>query len=115
MNANPTSGPMKKRKIHHARAASSSRHSLRTSARSQRLREGKEHLFEIAGAGRGRELVARAFAADPARAQEDEAIADARRVRELMNREHERPASGRDLAEHGRDLAALPQVEAVER
>src|SRR4051812_4811662 len=112
MKVTPTSGPIASSSTHQAGEATSSRYSLAIShekdetAETAELaepklfsavlavsavpssRERKEHLFEIAGGGaaRGglrRQLVERALAADPAAAQQDEAIADARRVLDL--------------------------------
>src|SRR5258708_38106114 len=87
------------------------------------LCECKNHLFEIvacaaAAAARGRhggQLLARAFAPCAAAAQQYEAIADARRVPNLMNRQEHRPAHGGVGAQRLRHLAALTQIEAVER
>ena len=88
---------------HHARDASSSRHSFASSQREGAdLRERKEDLFEIV-AGRSRrarrrerrQLVERAFAAHAAAAQQHEAIADARRVADLMDRQEQRAAGRR--------------------
>src|SRR5882672_1261861 len=97
MKVTPTSGPIASSSTHHAAEATSSRYSLAISHEKEESavpssREGKEHLFEIAGRGaaRGglrRELVERSLAADPAAAEQDEAIADARRVLDLMNRQ----------------------------
>ena len=68
------------------------------------------------GARRERgELVERALAADPAQTQQDEAIADARGVVDLVNREEERAAGGGVLTQRRRHVAALPEVEAIER
>src|SRR5262249_1646323 len=84
-------------------------------------RERKEHLFEVAagrGAARGgerRQLLQRPFAASSSAAQQHESIARARRIADLMNRQEHR-ASGRCVrAQRLRRVAALPQVEAVER
>src|SRR5436853_5838095 len=116
MKVTPTSGPIASSSTHQAGEATSSRYSLAMSHEKEKtaegaenaepnvfsalsacspvfsLRKSKEHLFEIAGGGaaRGglrRQLVERALAADPAAAQQDEAIADARRVLDLMNRQ----------------------------
>src|SRR6266511_2250653 len=83
--------------------------------------ERKEDLFEIRGRGRRphpcprRELGDRAFAADATVAQEDETIADARGVGDLVDRQKQRPPGLRVRAQRGRQLARLAQVEAVER
>ena len=104
MNETPTSGPMSRHITHQARDASSSRHSLASShrygARRRASREGKKHLLRgrgsvgawSRGSDRCGELVERAFAAHAARAKQHEAIADARRLADLMNREEQRPA-----------------------
>src|SRR5258707_11274959 len=126
MKVTPTSGPIASSSTHHARDAISSRYSFTTSQRKEEktaedakaaettafsafsalsgvfssLREGKEHLFEIARrcaarCGLRRELLERAFAADRSAADQDEAIAHPRRVLDLMDREEHRPALGR--------------------
>src|SRR3954463_10358709 len=123
MKVTPTSGPIASSSTHQACDATSSRYSFSTSQRKEKTAESaenaepndfsapsacsavasgerKEHLFEIAGRGaaRGglrRELVERSLAADPSAAEQDEAIADARRVLDLMNRQEHRPAGRR--------------------
>src|SRR6185503_18561208 len=96
---------------------SSSRHSFSISQTNGVLRKGKEDVFQIRGVGadaRG-ELRQRALAADAAGAEQDKAIADARGVADLVNRQEQR-APGRGVrAERGADLARLAQVEPVER
>ena len=62
-----------------------------------------------------RQLVERAFAAHASAAQQDEPIADARGVADLVDREEERPPGGGVRAQRGADLARLPQVEPIER
>src|SRR5262249_54863498 len=99
MNETPTSGPIAASITHHARDTISSRHSLPSShpyavhEKPRALCEGKEHLFQIRGTRRVlrarrecRQLVQRSFAADAAGAQQDEAIAHARRFVDLVNR-----------------------------
>jgi hypothetical protein len=54
------------------------------------------------------------FPGDSARRQQDQPVADARGVGELVNREEERPAFRRGGAKYALDLASLPQVQAVE-
>src|SRR5579859_3375526 len=96
MKETPTSGPMAMSSTHQDREASSSRASLATS-QATGLRERKEDLFEIvAGAiGFGGEFGDGAFAADASAAEEDEAIAEAGGVGDLVDREEQRsPASG---------------------
>src|SRR5450631_3560652 len=124
MKVTPTSGPIASSRIHHAREATSSRYSFATSHEKDEtaegaeiaepnvcsaisaistvgsLGEGKKHLFEVAGrcapgGGLSRELVERTFAADRPAAQQDEAIAHACRVLDLMNRQKHRPAGRR--------------------
>src|SRR4051812_13880934 len=108
MNDTPTSGPMTIRSTHHAREASSSRHSLSSSQMKGGLRERKEELLERRRrrqrGRRGsalREIRDGAFAADAAAAQQDEAIAHARGVADLMNRQEQRASAGRVLAQRG--------------
>src|SRR6202048_1753393 len=145
MNDTPTSGPIATSSTHYAREATSSRYSFATSQRKEETAEGdeiaepnirsalcacsavpslcerKKHLFEIvAGAAAARrshggQFLARAFATRAAAAQQHEAIADARRVPNLMNRQKHRPAHGGVGAQRLRHLAALTQIEAVER
>src|SRR3954469_10727343 len=82
--------------------------------------ERKEHLFQIGGGftarpGLRRQFVERAFAANPSPTQQDEPIADALRILDLVNRQEHRPA-GRGVRAQGlRDIAALPEIETVER
>ena len=85
----------------------SSRHSLSQQPANGGLREGKDDLLERrppAGApARGRQTLAsschRAFAAHAAAAEQHEAVADARGVADLMDREEQRAARGRVLAQ----------------
>src|SRR5439155_10249944 len=143
MNVTPTSGPIATSSTHHDRDARSSRVSLRSNQRKataedaeigekkvfsafsafsavKRSRERKEHLFEVAarrGAARGgerRQFRQRPLAASASAAQQHEAIADARGVADLVNRQEHRAPGRRVRAQRLRDLAALPQVEAVE-
>src|SRR5258708_15370016 len=107
MNDTPTSGPIATSSTHHAREATSSRYSFATNHDQDETAEGavpslcecKKHLFEIVARaaaaprrGHSGQLFARAFAARAAAAQQHEAIADARRVTNLMNRQEHRPA-----------------------
>src|SRR5579872_5108404 len=97
MNDTPTSGPISSSIVHHARDATSSRHSLASSQKkaARPLCERKEDLFQVGRSAvavtrrGGGERVERPFAAHDAVAQEHEAIADPRRVADLMNREDE--------------------------
>src|SRR5262252_7053524 len=115
MNEMPTSGPMSASITHQARDASSSRHSLASSHanRSTALTAGlgprKHGLLEIAA-----QLVDRAFPFDASAAQQHEAIAHAGGVRDLVNRQEQRPPRRRVIAERRADLARLPKVEPVE-
>src|SRR5262245_55558386 len=142
MNVTPTSGPIANSSTHHARDDTSSRYSLSSrcakgakEAKDAKTElflvllaisallascERKEHLFQIGGRNAVRrrhrgQLVERPFAADPPAAQEHEAIADARRVGDLVDRQHERAARRRVRAQNARHVAALTQVQAVER
>src|SRR5712691_3507725 len=106
-----------------ARPLRISRNSLASSRRSGACAsidvsgERKKHLFE----SRGRQiraltkLLERAGAAHAPGGQQDEAIADALRVSELVDGEDERAAVRGDLAQRAGDRARLAQIEAVER
>src|SRR5690349_12295140 len=100
MNDTPTSGPMSTSITHQERDAISSRHSLARSQRHGDLGERKKHLLEIGGmapdapGGYGRQLVVRAFAGDPAVAEEHEPIADPGGIADLMDRQNYRAAAG---------------------
>ncbi len=84
MNDTPTSGPIASSRIHQAREATSSRHSLRSShtkaATYVSARNTSSRSPDDAEAPRARrerrQFVDRAFAAHAAAAQQDEAIAD---------------------------------------
>src|SRR5258706_13518204 len=145
MNVTPTSGPIATSSTHHARDDTSSRYSFATSQRREETAEDaelaepnfcsalfacsavpssgkrKKDLLEIAACaaaarrGHGGELLQRPFAARAAAAEQHEAIAHARRVANLVNRQEHRPARRRVGAQRLRHLAALAQVEAVER
>jgi hypothetical protein len=60
-------------------------------------------------------VVQRALAADVPSAEEHEAIADAGRVGDLMDRQEQRAAASRLRAERRRNLAALSKVQPLER
>src|SRR5438034_10480848 len=86
------------------------------------LGEGKKHLLQIRGrrsgpaTGRLRgQLVERPLAARAAAAQQNEAIAHACGVGDLMNGEEQRPSLRRVPSKRLRHLSALAQIEAVER
>src|SRR5689334_9534316 len=118
MNETPTSGPIRTSRTHHARDASSSRHSLSSSQTNGRLRERKEQLFQVRRSrrvGALGELGNGAFAAHAAAAQQHEAVAYACGVGDLMNREEQRATVGGMIAQRGAHVTRLPQIEAVER
>src|SRR5690242_18589819 len=118
MKAWPTSGPRRTRSTSHAHDAASSRRSLSSRRRhGASLGEGKKDLLDIrAGASGARpQLVERSLANDASIAQEHEAIANARGVVQLMDREEERTAGGRYATQEGAHLAGLPEVQSVER
>src|SRR5262245_4264013 len=142
MNVTPTSGPIAKSRTHHAREDASSRDSLsRRNAKAAKgakaekgevffagsailavfaLRERKKNLFEIrrryAVRRRHRgQFVERPFAPYAPAAQQHEAIAHARGVRDLMNRQHQRAPRRRVRPQRPRHVAALAEIEAIER
>ena len=63
----------------------------------------------------GAKLLERSFAGDSASAEQHETIADARGVRELMDRQKQRASRGGVFAQHAHDVARLPEVQSVER
>ena len=80
------------------------------------LGERKEHLFEIPGRfGKSRQLRNRAFTTNLAPVEQDEAVAEVRRVANLVNGEEERAAARAVRTQSERDVAGLAQVEAFER
>src|SRR3954468_13710825 len=101
MNACPTSGPTASIVSQNAREAKSSPRSLRS-----RTLKCKEDLFEIA------ELRRRSGRNDFPVVQQQQSIADARRILQLMDREDERAF---DLAQQLHRRADLLEIEAVER
>src|SRR3954468_102264 len=111
MKDTPTSGPISTSITHQVRDESSSRHSFSISQANGDLRERKEDLFKrrrtrrIRGARRRmlRELVDGALAADAPAAQEHEAVAHARGVGNLVDREEQRAALCRMIAQRGAD------------
>src|SRR3954466_9191796 len=118
MKACPTSGPRRTRSTSHAQDAASSRRSLSSRRRQgASLGEGKEDLLDVrAGpAGACPQLVERSLADDASVAEEDEAIADARRVVQLMNGEEQRASGRRHPAQERTHLADLAEIESVER
>src|SRR5579871_5318346 len=99
MNDTPTSGPMATSITHQARAATSSRASFSRSHEKPDLRERKKRVLERAGVRARRDVVEQALAAHAAAAQQHEAIAEACRVRDLVNGEKKRPAVARERSE----------------
>src|SRR5215471_7681339 len=94
MNDTPTRGPISRRKTHHARETTSSRHSLSSSHKNADLRESKKHLFEVrvrnqmtACFRERRKLRESAFTTYLASAQEHEAITDAGSIGNLVDRQ----------------------------
>src|SRR5215831_10006002 len=105
MNDTPTSGPMSTSITQKERDVMSSRHSFRSS-HFQASREGKEDLFEIrrqaaprALLGKRSERIESSFGGNPAAAQQHEAVADLRRVSDLVDRQKEGPIRGDMLAQ----------------
>src|SRR5581483_1357589 len=115
MNDTPTSGPIATSITHQERDATSSRASFSTSHEKADLRERKEGALEGVGLRAAGDLAERPVTAHAAAAEQDEAVAPAGRVGDLVDREEERPAARREPAERGADLARLLQVESVER
>src|SRR6185503_5156314 len=109
MNDTPTSGPIRASITHQARDASSSRHSFSINQANGALRKLKENFFKTRRMrGRRRdsstEFLDGTFADHAAAAQEDETIADASRVADLMNRKKQRASRRGMVAERGADL-----------
>src|SRR5689334_3935869 len=98
---------------HQAREARSSR----ASRRSKALSEREEHLLHagLGETGTVAQLVQRALAHGLAVGEQHEAVAGARGVVELVDREEERAALRRLGAQKPDHLAGLAQVEPVER
>src|SRR6476620_11345864 len=117
MKQTPVRGPIASSSTHQEREKTSCLHSLDSSQKKARLREGKEHLFEIVVARPGQrlQLGKRPLAADPSIAQQYEAVAQRGGVGDLVNGEEQRAPVRRVRAESGRNFAGLPQVQAVER
>src|SRR3954465_4778810 len=114
MKDTPASGPMHSSSTHQDRETISSRHSFSRSQKKGGLRERKEDLFQIlrrrrgtARGGQRRKFGDCAFAAYSAAAEQDEAVADARGLADLVNGEEERAPAGGVPAEGGRDIACL--------
>src|SRR5262245_31763070 len=120
MNACPTRRPTTTSSSQYERDAASSRSSFASSQRAipRALREGKKDLLEprVALKTRARaQLGHRPFADDTPAAEQDQTIADSLRVRQLMDREKERPSERRELAERTHHFARLAEIESVER
>src|SRR4051794_29173054 len=93
MKETPTSGPMARSSTHQDFEEASARHSFSRSHGIGGLRERKEDLFQAAGSsgdiprrGQCGEFLDRAFTADAAAAEEYEAVAETRRIADLVNR-----------------------------
>src|SRR5581483_11906055 len=115
MNDTPTSGPIASSMTHHERDATSSRTSFSSSHEKADLRERKKGVLEGVRLRAARDLVQRAFAAHAPFAEQHEAIAESRGVRDLMDREKQR-ATGRGVqSKCAADLARLAQIESIER
>src|SRR4029078_9566105 len=103
MHDTPISGPITSSMTHQARDASSSRHSLRSSQTNgpptRRRRKLRPRKNEILG-----KLCDLADVADPAGAEQHEAIADAERVVDLVDGEKERPSRRSVTADAGGGL-----------
>src|SRR5262249_6185446 len=109
MNAWPTRSPTTTRSSQYERDAESSRSSFASSQRPV-LGERKKHLFEpgvVLKAGSRTQLGHRSLAHDAPTAEQHEAIANARRVGELMDREKKRAPERRELAERAHHVARL--------
>src|ERR1700720_4211162 len=120
MKLYPTSGDSSSSRTHRELPVASSRISLRSTGPmgARGSCEGKEDLFQSAACwqpGRDGQLGQRADAFHEAAAQEDEPIAYALGIAELVYREHERAAINRFIAQQAHDFAGLTQIEAVER
>src|SRR4051812_34919647 len=121
MKETPTSGPMNRSSTHQELDQTSSRHSFSSSHRNGGLGERKEDLLQVferqgcaASAGHLCQLLDRAFAANMPAAEEHEAVAEAGRIADLVDREEQSPASGGMGAQGGGDVAGLAEIEAVE-
>src|SRR5258705_304161 len=120
MNANPISGPMTTSMTHHARDATSSRHSLHSNHRKAALCKRKKHLFQIPprwpGPARARErgqILHGALAANPPSTEEHETVADTGRVGDLMDRQEQGSPPRRVGAKRCGNLAALSKIQSI--
>src|SRR5437870_12658544 len=109
----PTNAPTTMSRNQNDLDAASSRSSCASSQRSAPwLGEGKKDLLEatglvVADGGRDPQLVDRTFTGDAASAQEDETVADALGVAELVDREEQRAPRVLVLAQQHHDVARL--------
>src|ERR1039458_6809305 len=113
----PTRGPIMRRSSQKAREAISSRNSLAASQRN--LREGKEDLLQpgvgrLTQTGKGTQFGKRAHAHHAAAAEQHQAVAHARGIHQLVNRDEQRAAAPGDGAQERHDVAGLAKVQAVE-
>src|SRR5258707_806152 len=120
MKLYPTSGDSNSKRTHRELPMASSRSSLRSAGPmgARGSGERKEDLFQIGAnwqACSRRQLGQRAGASHPAAAQEDEPVAYALRITELVNREHQGAAVRRFVSQQVHHLAGLAQVETVKR
>src|SRR5258707_11507798 len=122
MKDTPTSGPIIASMTHHERELISSRHSFFRSHFHALLREGKEDLLEIRWQAVARTLARKrdehvkgALGDNTAAAQEHEAVADLRRIGDLVDGQEERAIRRKMLTQRGSRFAALAQVETFKR
>src|SRR5215469_1796057 len=122
MKEMPTNGPIARSRIHQERDTARSRNSFSMSHRNGGLREGKKDLLQALEPGlrmmrRGLrcQLTDSAFPTNASAAQQNEPVAKARRVSDLMNRQKQGPAAGCMVSQPGRNVACLPKVQAIER
>src|SRR6516225_3055351 len=121
MKQTPTKGHIKRSNTHQERDTASSRHSLATSHRNGGLREGKKHLFQTARGTGGatqhrirRQIGNRTLPTYLAVAQQDEAVAETRRIANLVDGEKQGPAERGMSAQDAGNLPHLAQVQAFE-
>src|ERR1700730_10569627 len=120
MKLYPTSGDSNSSRTQRELPVASSRSSLRSTGPmgARGSCEGKEDLLHIGAKWQScsrRQLGQRASATHTAAAQEDEPVAYALRIAELLNREHEGAAISRFVSQQVHHLAGLTQVETVKR
>src|SRR5215471_6223508 len=124
MNAWPTSAPITSSNSQYDFDANSSRHSLASSHRktgglvlaSLDSGERKKDLLDatLGELGVRAQLVERPFAGDATTAEQYEAVADSRSVRQLVDRQKQRAPGGGVVAQDSHRVARLPEIEAVE-